>query len=72
MATYKAPVRDMEFVLNEVINVDSLTKIEKFEDATSDIVSGVLEEAAKQIDGTIGVLNESCLLYTSPSPRDRG
>jgi alkylation response protein AidB-like acyl-CoA dehydrogenase len=59
MATYKAPVRDIEFVLNEVINVDSLTQIEKFEDATSDIVSGVLEEAAKQIDGTIGVLNES-------------
>jgi alkylation response protein AidB-like acyl-CoA dehydrogenase len=59
MATYKAPVRDMAFVLNEVINVDSLTQIEKFEDATSDIVSGVLEEAAKQIDATIGVLNES-------------
>jgi alkylation response protein AidB-like acyl-CoA dehydrogenase len=49
----------MAFVLNEIINVDSLTQIEKFEDATSDIVSGVLEEAAKQIDGTIGVLNES-------------
>jgi alkylation response protein AidB-like acyl-CoA dehydrogenase len=49
----------MEYVLNEIINVDSLTSIEKFEDATSDIVSGVLEEAAKQIDGTIGVLNES-------------
>lgn len=59
MATYKAPTRDMEFVLNEVINVNSLTEIEKFEDATSDIVSGVLEEAAKQIDNTIGVLNES-------------
>ena len=59
MATYQSPVRDMEFVLNEIINVDSLTQIEKFEDATSDIISGVLEEAAKQIDGTIGVLNES-------------
>ncbi len=59
MATYKSPVRDMEFVLNEVINVNSLTEIEKFEDATVDIVSGILEEAAKQIDGTIGVLNES-------------
>ncbi|ORU89589.1 MAG: acyl-CoA dehydrogenase [Cycloclasticus sp. symbiont of Poecilosclerida sp. M] len=59
MAEYKSPVRDMEFVLNEIINVGSLTEIEKFEDATPDIVSGVLEEAAKQIDGTIGVLNES-------------
>jgi len=59
MATYKSPVQDMEFVLNEIINVGSLTDIEKFEDATPDIVSGVLEEAAKQIDGTIGVLNES-------------
>ena len=59
MALYKSPTRDMEFVLNEVINVGSLTDIEKFKDATSDIVSGVLDEAAKQIDNTIGVLNES-------------
>lgn len=59
MATYKAPVRDMAFVLNEIINVESLTSIEKFADATPDIVNGVLEEAAKQIDNTIAVLNES-------------
>ncbi|ORU91085.1 MAG: acyl-CoA dehydrogenase [Cycloclasticus sp. symbiont of Poecilosclerida sp. N] len=59
MAEYKSPVRDMEFVLNELIHVESLTEIKKFEDATPDIISGVLEEAAKQIDGTIGVLNES-------------
>jgi len=59
MASYKAPVRDMDFVLNEIINIGSLTEIEKFADATSDIVSGVLDEAAKQIDNTIGVLNES-------------
>jgi len=32
MATYKAPVRDIEFVLNEIINIESLTEIEKFED----------------------------------------
>ena len=59
MATYKAPVQDMSFVLNEIINIDSLTEIEKFADATPDIVSGVLDEAAKQIDNSIGVLNES-------------
>ncbi|AFT66306.1 MULTISPECIES: acyl-CoA dehydrogenase C-terminal domain-containing protein [Cycloclasticus] len=59
MATYKSPVQDMEFVLNEIINVGSLTEIEKFEDATEDIITGVLDEAAKQIDNTIGVLNES-------------
>ncbi|MEY8194088.1 MAG: acyl-CoA dehydrogenase family protein, partial [Cycloclasticus sp.] len=59
MASYKAPTRDMDFVLNEIINVGSLTEIEKFADATADIVAGVLDEAAKQIDNTIGVLNES-------------
>lgn len=59
MANYKSPVRDMEFVLNELIHIESLTEIEKFKEATPDIVTGVLEEAAKQIDGTIGVLNES-------------
>lgn len=59
MATYKSPVQDMVFVLNEIINIASLTEIEKFEDATPDIVSGVLDEAARQIDNSIGVLNES-------------
>ena len=59
MAEYKAPVRDMSFILNEVINVSSLTEMEQFSDATTDIISGVLDEAAKQIENTIGVLNES-------------
>ena len=59
MAAYKAPVRDIGFVLNEIINIDSLTEIEKFAEATPDIINGVLDEAAKQIDSTIGVLNES-------------
>jgi len=59
MANYKAPVRDMEFVLNDVVKISELAGIEIFEDATEDIISGVLDEAAKQIDNTIGVLNES-------------
>ncbi len=57
MATFKAPVRDIEFVLNDILNINELTQIERFADATPDIVSGVIEEAAKMIEEEIAPLN---------------
>tara|TARA_R110002094_G_scaffold118586_2_gene113947 strand:+ start:854 stop:1111 length:258 start_codon:yes stop_codon:yes gene_type:complete len=56
---YKAPQRDMMFVLNEVINVSELAQLSAFEDATPDIVQGVIDEAAKIIENTIAPLNET-------------
>tara|TARA_R110002072_G_scaffold122511_2_gene257126 strand:+ start:853 stop:2568 length:1716 start_codon:yes stop_codon:yes gene_type:complete len=49
----------MMFVLNEVINVSELAQLSAFEDATPDIVQGVIDEAAKIIENTIAPLNET-------------
>ena len=47
MQTYTAPLRDMRFVLHELIGYDRLNKYPKFADATPDVVDSVLEEAGK-------------------------
>ncbi len=59
MPEYKAPQRDMMFVLDEIVNVAELAELPGFEDATPDIVQGVIDEAAKIIENTIAPLNES-------------
>ena len=43
MQTYKAPLRDMRFVLHEVLNVTSLAELPGYEDATPDLVDAVLQ-----------------------------
>ena len=67
MAVYKAPLKDINFVLNEVLDVSSLSKLPGYQDATPDVIQAILEEAAKLCEN---VLFPLCLLYTSPSPRD--
>ncbi|RLA21221.1 MAG: acyl-CoA dehydrogenase, partial [Gammaproteobacteria bacterium] len=49
----------MMFVLDEVVNVAELAGLPGFEDATPDIVQGVIDEAAKIIENTIAPLNET-------------
>lgn len=57
MASYKAPTQDILFVLNDVLKIDELTAIERFADASPDIVAGIVEEAAKVIEEEIAPLN---------------
>ncbi len=47
MPTYKAPVRDARFILNEVLNLESYGNLPGFESASADIVDAVLEEGGK-------------------------
>src|SRR5579875_75246 len=47
MQTYTAPLRDMRFVLHELIGYETLNRYPKFADATPDLVDSVLEEAGK-------------------------
>lgn len=47
MADYKAPVAEISFVLNDLLNIDSLTSIPDFAEATPELVSAVIEEAGK-------------------------
>jgi alkylation response protein AidB-like acyl-CoA dehydrogenase len=59
MATFKAPLRDMRFVLDELIGIDKLTNLPGYEDATRDILEAVLEEAGKLCENELQPLNYS-------------
>ncbi|OUR79880.1 acyl-CoA dehydrogenase [Alphaproteobacteria bacterium 46_93_T64] len=58
MGEYNAPLKDMSFVLNNVVNLDELAGIEKFEHAESDVVAAVLEEASKLSGNVLSPLNK--------------
>ena len=45
MSTYRAPLRDMQFVLRELAGLDDVAKLPGFED-TTDVLDAVLEEAS--------------------------
>lgn len=48
MATYKAPTRDMSFVLHELLDVQkTFAELPGFEEATADLIDTVLEEGGK-------------------------
>src|SRR5205085_12186622 len=59
MAVYKAPVKDIQFVLNEVLDVASLAKLPGYEDATPDTIQAIVEEAAKLCENVLFPLNRS-------------
>ena len=59
MASYKAPLREISFVLNNVLDIQRLSELPGYEDATPDLVNGLLEEAAKLIEEQLAPLNHS-------------
>ena len=67
MADYNAPVEDMRFVLNELVPMSEITALPGYEDAGDDLVSAILDEAAKFAGGVLAPLNwvgdrEGCVL----------
>ena len=59
MQVYKAPIRDMQFVLHELHDSDSLSKLPGFEEMTPELFDSVLEEAAKFVEEVLLPLNMS-------------
>src|SRR5579862_2324547 len=57
MPTYKAPVDEVMFVLNDVLRVDRFNNLPGFAEATPDIVEAVLAEAAKFCEDVLAPLN---------------
>jgi hypothetical protein len=67
MTTYQAPVRDVEFLLNDVFEMERYSNIAGFGEATPDLVKAILEEGAKFCEEVIHPLNavgdrEGCVL----------
>lgn len=59
MATYKAPLRDMRFVLYELHNGAALSQLPGLEEMTPELIDPVIEEAAKVCEEVLQPLNRS-------------
>jgi 3-(methylthio)propanoyl-CoA dehydrogenase len=59
MNSYAAPLKDMNFVLNELAGLPLVAELPGFEDATPDTVDAILAEAAKFAAGVLDPLNRS-------------
>ncbi len=57
--SYNAPLKDMQFVLNELANLAEVNALPGCEDATPDTVEAVLEENAKFCGEVIAPLNHA-------------
>jgi hypothetical protein len=69
MPTYKAPVDDALFLLNDVFQLDRYGNLPGFADASPDVVEAVLREAAKFSEQVLTPLNrvgdrEGCTRHT--------
>ncbi len=59
MPLYTPPVRDTQFVLNEVLGLEKLTNLPGFENATADMTDAVLSEGGKFVAEVLFPLNQS-------------
>jgi alkylation response protein AidB-like acyl-CoA dehydrogenase len=57
MATYKAPVDDVMFLLNDVFHIDRFNNLPGFAEATPDLIEAVLTEAGKFCEDVLTPLN---------------
>jgi hypothetical protein len=55
--TYRAPVKDMLFVMKELAGIDEVARLPGHEDAGYDTAAAVLEECAKFNEGVLAPLN---------------
>lgn len=59
MPEYRAPVRDFEFVLNEVFNISQYKDLQGFADIDESLIGSLLNEGAKLCEGVLFPLNQS-------------
>ena len=57
MPNYKAPVEDVQFLLNDVFHIDRYANLPGFADASADVVEAILGEAAKFCEEVLTPLN---------------
>ncbi|MGH8397051.1 MAG: acyl-CoA dehydrogenase [Gammaproteobacteria bacterium] len=59
MASYTAPLRDMQFVMNELADLAGVTRLSGYGDATPELVGTVLDAAAKFAAEVLAPLNQA-------------
>jgi acyl-CoA dehydrogenase len=58
MSDYRAPIKEMQFVMNELAGLPEISQLPGYEEATPDLVDAVLEEAAKFTGEVLAPLNK--------------
>ena len=48
MTTYNAPLKDMQFVLNDVLQLSKYSNLPSFSEASEDVIEAILEEGAEE------------------------
>jgi len=59
MSDYRAPLRDMQFVLNELVGLDAVSGLPGCAEVTAELVGQVLEENARFSEKVLAPLNHS-------------
>ncbi len=59
MSSYAAPIRDMQFVLKELAGLEQVVALPGYEEASSDLVDAILEEAGKFAGEVLAPINHS-------------
>ena len=59
MTAYAPPLRDMQFILNEVLEISKFSNLPGFADASEDIVAAILEEGGKLAANVLHPINQS-------------
>ena len=57
MAEFVAPIRDMKFIVEELIGLKTVNELPGYEDATSDVTTAILEEAGKLAHNVLSPIN---------------
>ena len=59
MPTYRAPVKDTQFVLEAIVRLEKYSNLPGFADATPDVVKAILEEGGKFCEQVLAPINLS-------------
>ena len=57
MSIYIPPVRDMQFVMNELAGLEAVTQLPGFEESSPDLVEAIMDEAGKFASEVIDPIN---------------
>lgn len=57
MSEYRAPLKDMRFVLEELIGLEQIARLPQCEEASPDVVAAILEEGGKFAEEVLAPLN---------------